>query len=213
MCFNAKSSIITFGIGVIGSLILMKYGNPKYSKDNFISGIFFLFIAGIQLMDFLFWIDLNNSKGINKIVTLFGPLFNIGQPIILYIVKLIYFKPKNIFSLTNYNLPVFILNFLYLLNLMYSYLSFLKTGKLTTGTSNGHLSWPWIKFSNAPFYLLLLAINIFYLMNFKYALILFLITYFFFILSIIFFSYNPSELWCFFGAFIPFIMYGVSYII
>lgn len=213
MCFSAKSSILTFSIGVVGSLVLMKYGNPKYVKDNFISGIFFLFIAGIQLMDFLFWIDLNNSKGINKMVTLIGPLFNVGQPIILYIAKLLYFKPKNIFSLANYNLPVFILNFLYLINLIYGYISFINSGNLITGTNKGHLSWPWIKFSNAPFYLILLAINIFYLMNFKYALNFFLITYFFLILSVVFFSYNPGELWCFFGAFIPFIMVVTSYII
>jgi hypothetical protein len=111
----------------------------------------------------------------------------------------------------NYNLPVLLLNLAYFINLMISYFQFLKEGTLTTGTSHGHLFWPWIKYANPGFYLLLLAINIFYLMDFKYSLVLFLITYFFFLLSVVFFSYNPSELWCFFGAFIPFIMFFVSY--
>jgi hypothetical protein len=205
--------MLTFLIGVIGSFVLMKFGNPKYKKENIVSGIFFLFIAGIQLMDFLFWIDLNNSKGINKIITILGPLFNIGQPVILYIVKLLYFKPSNLFSFKNYNLPILLLNVCYFINLLFGYTNFLTTSNLVTGTKHGHLSWPWIKYSTPWFYLLLLAINIFYLMNFKYSLLLFLVTYFFFLLSVFFFSYNPSELWCFFGAFIPFIMVVISYLL
>jgi hypothetical protein len=213
MCFNDKASISTFIIGIVGSVALMKYGNPTFRKENIVSGIFLMFIAGIQLMDFFFWIDLKNKIGLNKITTIFGPLFNIGQPVILYLVKLLYFKPKNIFSLTNYNLPVFILNVLYFINLMIVYILFLSTSTLVTGTSNGHLKWPWIKYANPWAYLILLAINIFYLMNFNYALVLFLITYFFFILSVVYFSYNASELWCFFGAFIPIIMLFASYFI
>ena len=211
MCFNAGSSILTFCIGLVGSIYLIKYGNKKYYLDNLASGIFLIFIAGIQLMDFLFWIDIRNKIGINKLVTIFGPLFNIGQPVILYLVKLFIFKPKNIFSLKDFNLPILILNLCYFISLIYRYILFLKEGKLTTGISHGHLSWPWIKFANPGFYLILLKINIFYLMNFKYSLILFIITYFFFLISVLFFSYNPSELWCFFGAFIPFIMYFLSF--
>lgn len=213
MCFSANASIITFIIGVVGSLCLIKYGNTKYYKFNLEAGIFFIFIAGIQFMDFLFWIDLKNKIGINKITTIIGPLFNIGQPFILYLVKLIINKPKNILSMSNFNLPVLILNVMYFINLMIGYKQFLKEGNLTTGTSNGHLLWPWIKYSNSNFYLIVLAINIFYLMAFNYALTLFLITYFFLLLSVIFFSYNTGELWCFFGAFIPFIMIFVSYYI
>jgi len=213
MCFSAKASILTFAIGVIGSILLMKYGNTKFKKENIVSGIFLLFIAGIQLMDFFFWIDLKNKLGINKITTIIGPLFNIGQPVILYLVKLLYFKPKDIFSMKNFNLPIFILNMLYFVNLMISYTKFLSTSSLITGTNHGHLEWPWIKYANPWAYLILLAINIFYLMDFNYSLVLFLITYLFFVLSMIFFSYNPSELWCFFGAFIPLLMLVASYLI
>lgn len=213
MCFNDKASLLTFVIGVIGSICLMKYGNPKFKKDNIVSGIFLLFIAGIQLMDFFFWIDLKNKLGINKITTIIGPLLNVGQPIILYIIKLLYFKPKNILSMNNYNLPIFILNLLYFINLMIIYISFITTSTLITGTSNGHLKWPWIKYSTPWAYLILLAINIFYLMDFNYSLMLFLIIYSFLILSVVYFSYNAGELWCFFGSFIPLIMLIVSYFI
>lgn len=213
MCFNYKASLLTFLIGMIGSILLIKYGNPIYYKENIVSGIFLMFIAGIQLMDFLFWIDLDNKLGINKITTIIGPLYNVGQPLILYIIKLLYFKPKNILSMKNYNLPVFILNFFYFISLMVNYIYFLSSSTLITGTRKGHLSWQWIDYFNPFFYLILLAINIFYLMDFQYSLILFLIIYILFILSVIYFSYNVGELWCFFGIFIPFIMLTGSYII
>ena len=193
-------------IGTISSFILIKNGNPKYKSENIIFGIFLIFISSIQFMDFLFWIDLNNKLGINHIMTIIGPLINLGQPLILYIIKLIYFTPE---LLSGNYLPILILilNLLYLLYLIRLFINFISNEKLVTSTKDNHLKWPWIKYSIPLFYLLLLPINIFYLTNFKYSLFLFFITYLFFYLSHKYFSYNISELWCFFGAFIPIILY------
>ena len=112
MCFNYKVSLLTFMMGTIFSILLFKYGNKKYSIENKVSGIFLIFIAAIQLMDFLFWIDIKNKLGINKITTILAPFLNTCQPTILYLIKYIYYKP-DIFSMKNYNLPVAILNLLY----------------------------------------------------------------------------------------------------
>jgi hypothetical protein len=158
-------------------------------------------------MDFLFWIDLKNKIGINKIATIIGPLLNVGQPIILWFIKLLYFRP-DVWS--NQNLPVTTINIVYLLVLLYNYTKFLGSSNLVTGVNHGHLEWPWIKYSSPAFYLILFAINIFYLTKFNYSLLLFLVTYFFLILSKIYFQYNTGELWCFFGAFIPFIMFFLT---
>lgn len=206
MCFNYKVSLLTFLIGTISSFILIKNGNPKYKSENIIFGIFLIFIASIQFMDFLFWIDLNNKLGINHIMTIIGPLINLGQPLILYIIKLIYFTPE---LLSGNYLPILILilNLLYLLYLIRLFINFISNEKLVTSTKDNHLKWPWIKYSIPLFYLLLMPINIFYLTNFKYSLFLFFITYLFFYLSHKYFSYNISELWCFFGSFIPIILY------
>jgi hypothetical protein len=213
MCFNAKTSLFTFVIGAIGSILLIIYGNKKYKINNNIFGIFLFFIALIQLMDFLFWIDIKNKLGINKIVTLIGPLLNVGQPLILYAIKLIYYKP-NICEFNNFNLPVATLNFSYFIYLFSVYYKFISTEKiLITSTKNGHLSWPWLKYYNPIFYLILFAINIFYLTNFNYSLLLFVIVYSFLLLSMKYFYYSAGELWCFFGAFIPLIMFIFSYYI
>ena len=203
MCFNYKVSLLTFLIGTVSSLILIKKGNAKYNTENIIFGIFLIFISSIQFMDFLFWIDLSNKMGINHITTLIGPLLNIGQPVILYLIKLMYFYDSVINDINIYDSGVFILNLFYFIFLIKAYLQFLSNEKLVTSTSHGILKWPWIKYSSTLFYMVLLVVNIFYLTNFKYSLYIFLITYFFLYLSYRFFSYNISELWCVFGAFIP----------
>jgi hypothetical protein len=212
MCFNYKVSLFTFTIGTIFSILLIKYGNAKYALENKISGIFFLFISAIQFMDFLFWIDIKNKMGINTITTILGPILNVGQPTILYLIKCYYLKP-DIMSMQNFNLPVAGLNAMYFINFIINYFRFLMNDKLVTGTENNHLKWPWIKYSNSTFYLILFAINIFYLFAFKYALVLFAITYAFLYISATHFSYNIGELWCFFGSFISLIMFFTSFYI
>jgi hypothetical protein len=210
MCFNYKVSLFTFSIGVIFSIFLIKYGNLKYSLENKVFGIFLIFISFIQFMDFLFWIDIKNKLSINKITTILGPILNAGQPNILYLIKYYYYKP-NIFVVDNFNSPVAILNLLYFIYFIKMYLTFLLNDKLVTSTKNNHLKWPWIKYFNPYYYLILLAVNIFYLFSFKYGLLLFIIFYFFLFISVKYFQYNAGELWCFFGSFIPLIFYFVSF--
>ena len=212
MCFNYKVSLFTFTIGTLFSIVLMKYGNKAYTIENQVSGLFLVFISLIQLMDFLFWIDLKNKLGINKITTILGPIMNVCQPTILYLIKYAYYKP-DIFSFDNFDLPVAILNLLYFVYFIGMYTKFIAAGKLTTQVEHGHLSWPWIKHTTPMYYLILLAVNIFYLFDFKYAVVLFTITYAFLLLSVKYFYYNTGELWCFFGSFIPLIMYYVSFYI
>ena len=213
MCFSAKASLITFLLGTTFSILLIKYGNPTYKSDNYVFGIMLLFISSIQLMDFTFWMDLKNTMGLNKLATLIGPLLNVGQPTIFYIIKLLYFKP-DVLSAANFNWQVMVLNALYALYLLAMYFRFITTEKqLTTSTSHGHLDWPWLKYANPYFYLILFAVNIFYLTNFNYSLGMFIITYLFLYLSYKWFPYSIGELWCFFGSFIPVVGLGWSYMI
>jgi hypothetical protein len=212
MCFNYKVSLFTFTLGTIFSILLINYGNKKYALENKIAGIFLIFISAIQFMDFLFWIDLKNQIGINKIATTLGPILNVCQPTILYLIKYYYLRP-DVSVMQNFNLPIAILNLLYFIFFIKNYSKFLTNEKLVTGTENGHLKWPWIKYSNPSFYLILFALNMFYLFNFKYALVFFVVTYFFLFISVKYFYYNSGELWCFFGSFIPLIMFFLSFYI
>jgi hypothetical protein len=210
MCFTPNSSLLTFTLGTVFSIILIYFGNPKYKLENTSFGIFFIFISAIQFMDFLFWIDLKNTIGVNKIMSIIGPLLNVGQPTILYIIKILTMKP-NILSLNYFNLLILFFNFIYFCILIKNYITYIIQDKLVTNTKHGHLNWPWLDYFNPYYYLFLFGINIFYLTNFKYSLFVFLIIYFLLFLSIEYFNKTIEEIWCFFGSFIPILILITSY--
>jgi len=212
MCFNYKVSLLTFTVGTIFSILLINYGNPVYRLENKATGLFLIFVSLVQFMDFLFWIDIDNKIGINKLTTIGGPILNVCQPTILYLIKLFYYKP-NILSLQNYNLPIAVLNIAYFIYFITVYVRFLLNDKLVTSTQDGNLKWPWLKYTNPYPYLVLFGINIFYMFNFTYSLVLFSVLYFFLYISKKYFKYTAGELWCFFGAFVPLIMFFLSFYI
>ena len=208
MCYNSTVSLVAFSISMLFSILLIVYGNPEFKAENLVSGIFLMFVAGIQFMEFLFWIDIHNKLGINKVATIIGSLFNIGQPILIYIIKVLILRPA--FHMDY----VTILNLLYLVHLLYVYSRFLYNGPLTTSrVINGHLSWTWLKYASREFFLLMFAINIFYLTDFSYSMVMFSIVYFILALAIAFFPRNVGEFWCFMSASVPAIMLPVSYLI
>jgi hypothetical protein len=208
MCYNRNVSLIAFSMSMVFSGFLIIYGNPVFRAENLIAGLFLMFVAGIQFMEFLFWIDLHNKIGINKLTTIIGSLFNIGQPILIYIIKILVLRPTFHFDY------VTILNLIYLVHLLYVYSRFLYNGPLTTSSiSNGHLSWPWLKYANREFFLLMFAINIFYLTDFAYSMAMFSIVYAILALAIVFFPKNVAEFWCFMSASVPAIMIPVSYLL
>lgn len=210
MCFSPQTSFITFLIGIIFSLLLIYKGNKKYIKENIVFGITLIIVALVQLDEFFLWLDIDNKFNINKITTLISPFLIVGQPIFVYLLKIYFYHQNNILSFKNYNLPILILNIIYIIFFIGSYVNFYQNDIHTTGVKKGHLSWPWLKYFSHSFYLILLAINILYLSNFNYSVIFLIVSYFGLIISTIFFSYHIGELWCFYGAFVPLFMYFIS---
>ena len=211
MCFNKEVSLLTFFIGLFFIILLVNYGNKKYAIENKIFGYFFFFIIFIQFMEYIFWIDLDNNLGLNKIMTIIGSIINMMQPVLIYITKVIIIKP-DIFSLKNNNLIILFVNAIYSIYISYRYSDFLKNGKLITKKGkNNHLDWDWKNYYNTIFYPMVVIINSFWLTDFYYSL------FFVFILSILFFisfkyyNYNYGELWCFFSISVPFLLYLYSF--
>ena len=64
MCYSAESSIQTYWIGLVSSLILLIFGS-KYDKAL---GLFFLPVIHVQLAEYFIWTDLE-CKGNNQIAT------------------------------------------------------------------------------------------------------------------------------------------------
>ena len=170
----------------------------------------FIFISIIQLIEYFLWIDIDNKYGINYLMTLISPLISplivIIQPFILYVIKFIYFKPE---LLTSTNL-LFIANIIYFGIFLVNYITNFINKRLITKVENGHLYWPIKNLMSSTFYLILLLVNIFYLTDFKYSLLVALFTYLFSILSYKYFGYHIIEMWCFFGAFLPLIIFFIT---
>lgn len=206
MCFNAKTSLFTFIFSIITSILLVFYGNKKYKTENIVFGIFFIYIALMQLFDYLFWIDLDNKKNINHITTLIAPIINTSQPTFLYLLKLFFYPKIDYLFLFG--------NIFYFIYIYQRYQEFIKNDhNLKTTVYKNHLEWKWLNYFNGPIYLFFLIINTFYKSNFNYSLIVFLVTTFFLLLSYHFFHYHIGEIWCFFGAFIPIFILFFSYLI
>ena len=210
MCFNAKTSLFTFLTGVVSSIVLIYYGNKKYKTENTVFGLFFIFISFMQFFDLLFWIDLDNEKNINKIATTIAPLFNLGQPLFMYLLKILYFKYN---SYSPLNIGFGTLNIIYFGYIIFNYSKFITENSLITSANKFHLKWQWLKYFNPFSYLILLFINFFYLSNFKYSLMSFFISSLSLIISYKYFNYHIGELWCFFGVFIPIFILLCSYLI
>lgn len=196
MCFSAKASFGAFIVGLVGSFLLASNGG----RTNISFGVFFIFISLIQLMDFAIWSDMGNKIGLNRAATMIGPLLNVGQPLIMYLIKIAVFQ--------HYRLDlVFALNAVYTLYLSKIYNLFIKGGDLVTKVEQGHLKWPWLKYANPIAYLIMFVINALYLTDFRFSILVTCITLFFLFLSKSYFAYHVGEIWCYFGAFIPLLVY------
>ena len=211
MCFNAPVSLLTFFIGMISSIILVNYGSEKYKLQNLVVGIFFMFIASVQLMEYIFWIDLDNKMGLNKIASIIGPLLIFGQPVIFFLIKILtntkfnYLSPKV--------LPFIVLNIIYTIYLLYYYSKYISNDNLITNVNKKcSLLWPWTKYYKyGIFYLGMLVLSGWFAIdNTKYFSMVFLIIGLTAAISFGYFKTNFAELWCFFSAFAPFIFLGVS---
>jgi hypothetical protein len=206
MCFSKKSSLLTFIIGIIGSLLLIFYGNKKYVKENLIAGLYFIFVSFMQFFDYLIWSDIYNKDGINHYSTLLAPLFNHSQPTFLFILCESIYKKYNIFN--------FILNFIYFIYVIVKYIQFISyKNNLITSKKYGHLYWKWKENFNYYFYFFILTLNIFVYMPLFYGIIFFLLGLFTLLIAFKYFYNNTGELWCYIASFVPFIILMTSYFI
>lgn len=195
MCVSSNASLFTFIFSIISSFILIFYGNTKYYKENLVTGIMFIYVSFMQIVDYFIWNDLDNKKNYNKMATISGAFLNYTQPTAIYIIKSIVFKK------TNYIINL--MNLIYFIYFIYKYHVFLNSNELTTSVSNKHLLWKWSKYFNFLIYIITLIINIYVFMNFKYYLMIIILVLGCLILSYFKFKEHVGEFWCFIVAYTP----------
>jgi hypothetical protein len=205
MCINANTSLSTFVFSIIGSLVLIFLGNKKYKKENLLTGITFMYVALMQILEYFMWIDLNGKKGTNKIATTLGPFLNYTQPTMLYLVKSLIFRIQNIF--------ISLLNLIYYIYVLFRINTFMNCEEMITTVVDKHLHWRWINYFHFKFYALLLFVNIFAFIPFKYALMIFLFIFSTLYASAVYFKKHIGEFWCFLIAYVPVLVCLCTYLI
>lgn len=207
MCISGPLSISTFVVSIISSIILIFYGKKKYYKENLIMGLFFIYIAGVQLFEYVMWID----KGeYNNIATKILPFYIYIEPLILYHLKLwILNKTETIWE--------YLLEVIYILNFIYNISSYYieNPNDITKSTVYG-LNWKWILYLNWNLYYILSIITIFIYFPFEISIPFFIFSFLFLIISYLK-RYNTSKisvgsLWCLLSASIPIFMIFFEYL-
>lgn len=150
MCYDKETSIVTYTIGTISSLGLLRSENTAFQM----SGAFFLFVTQMQLIEYLLWknYECNNR---NRTISNIGSILNHIQPIFLYfIIK--YFN-KNLSENKKSILNIIIL--LYITSLiLYSKNVYPLECTTLTDTEPPHLDWKWNhKKHSTTFYLIFLV--------------------------------------------------------
>jgi len=198
MCISPEASITTFILSVCSSLVLIHYGKTYYEKENLVIGLFFIYIAIVQLLEFFLWIDLQNKIGLNQLVTLILPIYIYIQPLVLYYIKKFIYGGgdllHNLFMLSYFGFV-----FSCYINYLYNEKNYITTSQPKIG-----LLWEWSKYFYPVPYIILFAYSIIIHFSF-YISFLFIMSG---ILFIIISHYknnvkNAPSLFCYLGAFTP----------
>ncbi len=203
MCYSKELSLISFLVGIITSILLIKFGDSRYSDTNKVLQYFIIYISLVQLHEYFIWSDENCTSGLNKISSITLPVIVKLQPVILGFLLNYYVKSDNIIS----DSALSIINIVYTINALYSISNYLNNQQSICTYKNkfGHLKWNWISNFDGYAYLILTLLNtmnFWYNDNVKMMLIWISITLYY---SKVIAPENIGELWCFSSTSTPLI--------
>jgi hypothetical protein len=199
MCFSKEVSLATFIIGILGGILCYSVNLPDYK----IIGLFFAFVSLMQGIEYLLWSH-QKCDDYNKFLTNAGMILNHLQPIVLFLLLLIYNRNKIDSKITLLILVYTICITLYSLQLK---------NECTLKNNNGNLIWEWNKQKySGVIYLLFLTCFIvsgLYFPNIKYGIAFSIYSLLSYILSsyIYFGTHVIGSMWCFFAVFSTYIFY------
>lgn len=205
MCFNAQISFATYVIGMCGCYAL-------YSQGYISEAIFYGWIIQMQLIEFFLWMTIHSRDtktciypNTNKLITKIGILINHMEPIVFWL-AIIFFSKKRLPTSVHQ-----IMIFYIIISIIYTTAVFnIKECTTVSDISKPHLHWKW---NQGPYHFLyyLLFLIVFIIVSI-YGLdkgdinaILIIIS---FAISYLLYGdkHSIGAMWCFAGAFIPWIL-------
>jgi hypothetical protein len=203
MCFSANVSLGTFIAGIVFSILSFNVG----TIEGKIIGTFFGFVIFMQLIEYLLWKH-QECDDYNKKLTIAGMVLNHLQPIVLFLMIILFNK-----NISPKNMKIMILTIIiYTISIIMYSLQFKKFCTLKGDKSNKHLVWKWNNMDKAGIvYLIFLVsmITVTYLgmpsHKVEYSLVILLS----FIISAIIYGKQEvaGALWCFIAAFAPLVYF------
>ena len=194
MCFSKKVSMLTYIIGIVGSI------NLYFNLNLKIEAIFFAWVVQMQLIEYFLW----NNQSCNQLninTTKLGIIINHLEPIILWIAILL---------LSTHKLPEYV----NMLMIIFTLVSIIYTKNVfldkCTLKEKKHLIWNWTfeKNSNIYYGFFILCLNLLFIYGVDNGNILAILTTGFFFISKLLYKNEKSvgAMWCFFAAFAPWII-------
>lgn len=130
MCFNSRVSLITFIIGLFGSINLFNLG---YKPESF----FYAWVVLMQLVEFFLWRN-QPCNDANRKISNIGMFINHTEPIILWLAILFFYSNR---------LPTWVnlyMLFFIVFTIFYTKIALKKLDCTTvTPESSPHLHWKW----------------------------------------------------------------------
>lgn len=144
MCFNKELSLFAFLAGVSSSVLLLIFGNKENKNENATIALFIIWVSLMQLVDYFIWLDIDCKKGYNEKVAYLGYIFNMTQPLMVFILLCIFINFRS-------NIMI-IVSIIYFIVVAYNFILYIKNKpkcvKATCSSkdsklSKKHLKWSW----------------------------------------------------------------------
>jgi hypothetical protein len=198
MCISATVSLETFAISIISSIVLIYYGERRFTRENLVIGTFFIYVSFMQLLEFIMWSDIDGKKGWNQIATMITPIYVYIQPFVLYYIEVAVYGWGAQWKLVGCAAV------LYLALTLLQYREFVKGGVLVTDKCGGEtLHWKWIPHFNILLYFFVFIYAIFAFFPLSISLLFFIVGVICLSVSILKYQGSSSSFFCFISAFSP----------
>jgi len=193
MCISKNLSLISFIVSIVSSITLLYFGN---APENQVISYYMMFVGLMQLVDYGAWIDLDCTKGSNRLSSIIGPLLNHIQPLLFLLLAYYYLQSSSIVP----DKLIVSLGVIYGVYMIYKYITYLNTNNLCIQTDPlSHLVWQWGNNYNYWGYHLLFLLGIINFYKYKGLLVFYIAAYILYSISI------KSEIWCFLITGLPFL--------
>lgn len=200
MCFDAKTSALSFIIGTLFNIIgLLYYRNKKYIAIALV----WQYVLLMQIADFIAWKNPTCGTAQNKFALSLAYVANITQPLVLYL-SLLYISDVD----SNANLAAGLLLFAYMVQISLNSISTFgnDTNKcLKPSEGCNHLNYYWWKGngSGSIYFLTIVSLVILMLKPLSFALLEVGYITIALIMSSFIYKCGVPSIWCWFTAFGP----------